>query len=86
MKFRDLTAVYEIDAEEMATAMGGGVVVGKAQPQGCWGAVNVATAQPGGQANNLGIKDLEVMQHVTNLGQLIKSFGGNVAIKPLFGC
>jgi len=83
MKYTDLLAIEAIDRDEMTSVVGGGVVEGNAQPHNCFGAFNVETAQPGGQANNPETVAFLEASGIPNLGQLIKAIGGNQVIKDL---
>jgi len=84
MNYKELLAVEEIDRDEMTNVVGGGVVEGNAQPRNCWGAVQVATAQPGGQAHDPGVLETEQLLGVTSIGRLIKAVGGNQVIKEFY--
>lgn len=76
MRYKDLTAVGHMDREEMSNGAGGGVVEGKAQPRNCWGAANVAAAQPRGQAHDPELLEGQEVLGVTNIGQQIQAVGG----------
>ena len=83
MKYAEITAVKDMDRDEMTKVLGGNVVEGNAQPHNCFGAFNVEAAQPGGQANNPETVAFLESSGIPNLGQLIKAIGGNQVIKDL---